>query len=165
MMIIKKTIALAAAAAAALMMLAGCGGEEEAAYDWSSLDLDVSQTASAIAAATNFDAEMVDLDADQIVMSYGGDIRSAEELGVSAAGGASAEQVIVAKCAEGNVSAVKDELKAYFADLAGIYGDYAPEEVPKLNSAVIVDRGRYVFAVVTADAAGAAAAIDAACGK
>ena len=160
---LRKTAALLAAAliAFSIMALAGCGGEK--APDWSKLDLDVSKAASDIAKATKFDAEMVDLDADQILMSYGGDIRSAEQLGVTAAGGASAEQVIVAKCG-GDTAAAAGEIRVYLSGLAGVYADYAPEEVPKLNGAVIVERGSYVFAVVTADSDGARAAIDAACG-
>ena len=159
----KRIAAAIAAVAAAAVIMAGCG-ENNDATDWSKLDIDVTQAASEIAKATKFDAEMVDLDADQITMSYGGDIRSADELGVTAAGGASAERVIVAKCSGGTADTVS-EIKALFTDLAGTYAEYAPEEVPKLNGAVIVERGSYVFAVVTSDAEGAAAAIDAVCGK
>ena len=158
-----RIIAAAAALIVSAGMLAGCGDSEKP-QDWSKLELDVSQAASAVAAGTKFDAEMVDLDQDQIVMSYGGDIRSAEQLGVTAAGGASAERVIVARCEDGKGADLTSELKSYFSDLAAIYAEYAPEEVQKLNGAVIVSRGSYVFAVVTADAEGAKAAIDAVCG-
>lgn len=159
----KKLTAALAALAISAGIFSGCG-ESETAPDWSSLELDVSQAASDIAAATKFDAEMVGLDEDQIVMSYGGDIRSAESLGICAAGGASAEQVIVAKCAEGGNAETSAEIKALFSDLAGQYADYAPAEVPKLENAVIIERGNYVFAVVTSDAEGARNAIDTVCG-
>lgn len=73
-----------------------------------------------------------------------------------------AEQVSVTLWKDdASAKAAADMLKTYLSDMAGTYGGYAPAEVPKLENAVLEQRGNSVLLAVAANADKARAAVDA----
>ncbi|MEG1857164.1 MAG: DUF4358 domain-containing protein [Pseudoflavonifractor sp.] len=71
------------------------------------------------------------------------------------------EQVSVLVLKDGDTAAATVEiLKTYLADLKESYKTYAPAEVPKLDAAILDQRGSSVLLVVANDAAKAQAALD-----
>lgn len=59
------------------------------------------------------------------------------------------------------LKALEEEVRVFWKDLTETYRDYAPDEVPKLESAVLETRGMQLAFVLCKDAAAAKSALDA----
>lgn len=148
----KKLMALMMAFVCALTMTA-CGGEEPAAAPFTA------ETLNAIEAAGAFSEELEELDADTAFMLY-----KLADYGLSRE---DLTQAMVlrsagATCEEGAVLVFSDEDKAAkAAEALGGYlesqieanVDYRPNEIPKLEGAVLKTQGNSVVMVVPNDAA------------
>ena len=124
------------------MALAGCGGAK----------VNNTVTAGGLADALNmtvpFDSEMKSASVDNYL--------SVPE-GAQAAGymsnGTTAEEIFVVRCAnEDDAKAVKTEMETLLADQRADMERYQPEEVSRLENAVLVQRGIYAVLCVSADA-------------
>lgn len=107
-----------------------------------------------------FSEELTELDKAAICKNY--DLEEDDLAGCAAAigSGATAENAVVL---EGVDSAAAERLeaamRAFLEDWIEGYSDYKPEEVPKLEQAVLRTRGSYVILCVSADSGKAAAAV------
>ncbi len=77
--------------------------------------------------------------------------------GAEAAGymsnGATAEEIIVVRCAsEADAKTVKTDIETFLADQRSNLERYQPDEVSRLDSGVLVQRGVYAVLCVSADA-------------
>ncbi|HHX54707.1 MAG TPA: DUF4358 domain-containing protein [Clostridiales bacterium] len=158
MMNFKKIAALLLCIVLAAAMIS-CGGKPNGG-DSAPVELDVKKTAESITSATAFSGEMIELPDDYIALNYS--IADTEKIAVWSSGAATAEQVIVIKTKSGATDKAKSSLDSWLSDQAAIYDDYAPDQAVLLRSATIKTAGGYIIAVVSADTAGAGAAIDAA---
>lgn len=158
---IKKIAALLLCAVMAAALIS-CGDKPDdggTAAEISAISLDIKKTAETITSATKFSGEMIELPDDYIALNYA--IDDTAEIAVRSSGAATAEQVIVIKTKSGKTDEAKASLDKWLSDQAIIYDDYAPDQAVLLRSATIKTSGGYLIAVVSADTAGAAAAIDA----
>lgn len=151
-----KRIRILALVLTLVLLLASCGAGK---YD--SLEIDPAALCSELIAAEGlFTDEMIVLNAKDSTAMYSG-ISSAE--GACACGiGAYAEEIAVLKCADAeDAKGACAVMSSYCTAQKVTFSTYAPAEVEKLNSAVIVTYGPYVVYAVTADNERAADLIDA----
>lgn len=150
----KKPILLAAALCL-LLSLAACGGGNSAAFD-------PDKATQAVLDSGAFSVTLEELDAS-LLYDFAGYGLDGDTLTASKAYSASgfAEQVSVTVWKDGDAAkAAAGMFKTYLADMADSYRDYAPAEVPKLESAIVEQRGSSVLLVVANDAAKAQSAVD-----
>ena len=109
-----------------------------------------------------FSVELTELDA-ALLYDFSGYGLDSSTLTASKAYSASgfAEQVSVTVWKdEAAAQAAVDMFKTYLEDMAATYKDYAPAEVPKLENAVLEQRGSSVLLAVANDAGAAKTAVD-----
>ena len=130
-------------ALALCLSLAACGGEE-------SKTIDINALAEELVNAATFGEPMNSLDSSVALGLYG----CAEGTSVCAyAGtGATAEEVAVFDCGSSDAAAalVSSPTQRNETRISQ-YSSYNPTEVPKLESAVIMQGGQYVVLIVAAD--------------
>lgn len=130
-------------ALALCLSLAACGGEE-------SKTIDINALAEELVNAATFGEPMNSLDSSVALGLYG----CAEGTSVCAyAGtGATAEEVAVFDCGSSDTAAaLVSSLTQRNETRISQYSSYNPTEVPKLESAVIMQGGQYVVLIVAAD--------------
>ena len=109
-----------------------------------------------------FSVELTELDA-AMLYDFSGYGLDGSTLTASKAYSASgfAEQVSVTVWKdEASAQAAVDMFKTYLEDMAATYQDYAPAEVPKLENAVLEQRGTSVLLAVSNDADAAKTAVE-----
>lgn len=137
------------------LLLASCGGGSATAYD-------PDKATQAILDSGCFSVELSELDAalQYDFEGYGLDTAALTASKTYAASGFT-EQVSVTVWKDD--AAAKNALEffqQYLLDQKDTYESYAPNEIPKLDSAVLVQRGSSVLLVVAADSGKAQAAAD-----
>ena len=135
-------------ALAMVFALAGCGSEEKKPVDINALGQQLVEAAA-------FGEPMNALDSAVALGLYG----AGEGTSVAAwAGtGATAEEVAVFDCGSAEAAeALVQSLEQRNEVRASQYADYDPEEVPKIENAVLVSGGQYVVLVVAQDPGSAA---------
>lgn len=147
----KKSILTILVAVLCIFALTGCKEkkQKEVAVDPAQLVADLgatvtSSTLSAVSAEVRTDTYMT-LDAAQI-----------DNITASLNSGTGACEVAVITCKDTSYTEeAKKQLKAYLDNRAELFAGYAPEEVPKLEDALIKSAGSYVVLCVTDDTAAA----------
>ncbi len=129
----------------ALLLLAGCAG--------SAVEINVIDAITKLHDGLVFDDIMSDMDTAAITRVF-----ALTESGVvSAAGyistGATAEEIFVIEAVEGKTQAVLDAIDDHLDYMISGYSSYGPEEVPKLQAAVVETHGNYIFFCVCKDTA------------
>ena len=153
----RRALSLALALIMALA-LAACGGSDEP------VAVDINALAGDLLAAATFGEDMNEIPAETApglygapegttAVAYGGSGATAEELAVFDCGSAEAAATLV------------DTLEARNQSRIESYSSYNPNEVPKLESAVILSGGQYVVLIVATDASAAAKIADEALNK
>ncbi len=141
-------------ALAMVLALAACGGNEPKAVDINAL-------ADEMLSAAEFGEPMNALDSSVALGLYG--CAEGTEVVAYAGTGATAEELAVFNCGSEEAStALADNLEQRNETRISQYASYNPAEVPKLESAVIIQSGQYVAFVVAADPSGARTAAEAA---
>lgn len=145
----KKMIA-ALLAVMMLLTLAACGG--------SAAKVDAQALADALVQGGRFDGAMSAMSADELRFSL------AEMPECTAAAyksdGTTKEIIVVAQCADSAAAAtMKASLETYVAEQKDEAAKYQPEELQRLDSAVLQTVGTCVVLCVSADSDGAAALI------
>lgn len=145
-------------AAALCLLLGACS----APADSGSAAFDPEAATQAVLDSGAFSVELTELDA-ALLYDFSGYGLDSSTLTASKAYSASgfAEQVSVTVWKdEAAAQAAVDMFKTYLEDMAATYKDYAPAEVPKLENAVLEQRGGSVLLAVANDAGAAKTAVD-----
>ena len=145
-------------AAALCLLLGACS----APADSGSTAFDPEAATQAVLDSGAFSVELTELDA-ALLYDFSGYGLDSSTLTASKAYSASgfAEQVSVTVWKdEAAAQAAVDMFKTYLEDMAATYKDYAPAEVPKLENAVLEQRGSSVLLAVANDAGAAKTAVD-----
>ena len=145
-------------AAALCLLLGACS----APADSGSAAFDPEAATQVVLDSGAFSVELTELDA-ALLYDFSGYGLDSSTLTASKAYSASgfAEQVSVTVWKdEAAAQAAVDMFKTYLEDMAATYKDYAPAEVPKLENAVLEQRGSSVLLAVANDAGAAKTAVD-----
>ena len=137
-------------AAALCLLLGACSSPAESG----TTALDPETATQAVLDSGAFSVELTELDA-ALLYDFSGYGLDSSTLTASKAYSASgfAEQVSVTVWKdEAAAQAAVDMFKTYLEDMAATYKDYAPAEVPKLENAVLEQRGTSVLLAVANDA-------------
>lgn len=136
-----KKLFIASASIIMTAALAACGS--------SGITADASTVADTISASVSFSETLTKVSANVELKKYGID----EDLVSDAAGYSSTAAVVdeIAVFKTDDTAAVYEKAQAYIAAQKESYTSYAPNEVPKLDSAVIEEIGDYVIVCVSDD--------------
>ena len=149
--------AVTAMAAIFCLLLTGCGEKAPAAVS----AYDPAATAEALRASDAFSGALEEIDKEMIPTYYGldeGSIQDAVAYGSLSAG---AEEIVVLVLKdEDSAKAAVEALKARVEAQKQALKDYQPEEVAKLDGAIVDQRGNSALLVVAADASAAQAVLD-----
>lgn len=141
--------------AALCLLLSACGGDSAKAFE-------PENAAKAVLDSGCFSVELDELDVSLLYdfQGYGVDDGAVTASKAYSASGFT-EQVAVLVCKDEDAAGqVKAFLEQYLSDMKDSYKDYAPAEVPKLDAAILEQRGASVLLVVPNDAAKAQSAVD-----
>ncbi|MBQ1459860.1 MAG: DUF4358 domain-containing protein [Oscillospiraceae bacterium] len=122
---------------------AGCGenGQQE---------VDVSALASALAQQVEFEAPMKELTAEQLSNYL--TLPEGAKAAAYMSNGTTAEEVMAVQCADSSeAAAVKSAIESFLSDQRAEMERYLPEEVARLENAVLAQKGSCVVLCVTAD--------------
>jgi len=145
----KKTIACILLAAA-LISLAGCGGKESTAFDGAALAQELLNRAA-------FSVSLDELPASKASVFYNVDGSKLVSAVMYHGSGISKEQIAIFEASdEAAAKAMVPVLQDLVAEWIEADRDYAPAEVPKLESAVLRQSGSNVILVVANDGDAAA---------
>jgi hypothetical protein len=136
----------------AAALLAGCGDAQAA---------DAGEVADELKTSLVFQDDMMEIEKDVLENYYRVTDEEIEDFKVyKSASGATAEEIAVFTAKSGKTEAVKNAVEMRVEDLGLSFEDYVPEEMVKINNAVIVTRGSTVALVVADDSDGAKSLLD-----
>ena len=126
------------------LALAGCGGAK-------TKDVDPDGLADALYMTVKFDSELKSVDAGNYM-----DLPDGAKAAARMSNGTTAEEIIVVRCAnENDAKTVKSQIETFVADQRADLERYQPQEVARLDNAVLTQRGAYVVLCVCGDTDGA----------
>ena len=175
----KKSVVVLLALALSVSMF-GCAKEEKQVYSVNENIADVQAeqaeaeeevviNAKDIAdalAALSYDDNIAEVDLDTAKMFLNLDGIDIVESYVYESSGATAEEIVVLKCADAaNASKAKDIFAQRIEEQTENFTDYVPEELPKLKDAVVVVNGEYAVLSVSKDASKAKEIVEGFIGK
>ena len=139
--------------------LSGCKGQEgggegsgESPEAQSAAEIQVQALADQLLAEVSFEDQLSQVDQNTALMLYGLEESQVADFAVYAGSGATAEEIAVFEAVDGDAAkAVQEGMQARLSSQISDYGDYRPQEVPKLESAVVKTSGNYVVLCVSAD--------------
>ena len=129
---------------AILLLLSGCAGTAEQ-------EIDLEAVSTAVAQGNLFSDDMNPAQTDILLMLYGLSQDEVAQVVGYVGSGATAEELTGADAAAKIAAQVQARVDAQLTS----FRDYAPQEVPKLESAVILQKGNFVVLCVCADNAAA----------
>ena len=135
---------IAAAGAAALCVVAaGCSKQ---------LTLEPADALAQLKDEITFTDQMTDMDSESTCRFYDVDTGLVNDSSAYVGSGATAESMAVFEAVDADAaSSIADALQTFTDGWIAGYSDYKPEEVPKLESAVLEQNGVYVVFCVSAD--------------
>ena len=135
---------IAAAGAAALCVVAaGCSKQ---------LTLDPADALAQLKDEITFTDQMTDMDSESTCRFYDVDTGLVNDSSAYVGSGATAESMAVFEAVDADAAgSIADALRTFTDGWIDGYSDYKPEEVPKLESAVLEQNGVYVVFCVSAD--------------
>lgn len=154
---------------AMICLLAGCGKTASESNSPTAALTPVTGAAEwvdILSATVPFEDQMISVDGVQAIGRYGADEAYAGDCALYISTAATPEEIAVFKT-EGQFHAdyFISLAEQYLAQQKESYSDYAPEQVPKLDTAVVRTCGDFVIVCVSADNEKAASVIDAYIGK
>lgn len=141
-----KKLILIILALSLLLSLGACGEKEESA------ELDAAALADALLKGNVFSVSLEELNPGKLTAFYGVSEEAVEQALLYHAAGTSKEQIVLLRAKDANAAAeTAAVLKALVAEWIRADTDYAPQEVPKLEKAVLRQSGAWVVLVVAND--------------
>ena len=136
----RKTVLLIAAVAA--LLLAGCGGKKA--------DFDVAALGNDLATKITYEDSLGQMDLDMAGMFLNLSDVNVTKAAIYEGSGGTAEEIIVLECAS-DEDAAKAEgvLKTRVSEQITSFTDYVPEELTKLNAAIVKVNGKYAVLSVS----------------
>ncbi len=145
----KKFLSLTLAAVLLCLSLAACGKDEAPAEVTASASDLAKDLVDAIADDTLGTDPVI---SDILASTYYVDMEQVAESASYMSTGATASEVTVIKCKDSSyVSDVSDIFKARVESQSELFASYAPDEVTKLEGAIIKTSGNYVVLCVTSE--------------
>ena len=142
----------AALAAALCMTVAGCGKQQA--------EINPADAVQQLKDSMSFTDQMTDMDSAGACRFYDVDTELVQDSAAYVGSGATAESLAVFEATDADAAErIADALQTFTDSWIKGYSDYKPEEVPKLESAVLEQDGVYVVFCVTADNAAAKTAV------
>ena len=125
--------------------LAACGGQAAAGFD-------PAADSAALLETTAFSEDLIEIDAETACMLYGIDGETVTGVAAYGSTGATAEEVAIFTLdSEESAAAALEALELRVSDRMVALADYQPQEIGKLECAVVEQRGDTVLLVVAAD--------------
>lgn len=147
-----KKIISAVLAAILCMSVSACGGN-------SSFDIDISSLSGELSGLPCFNNDIYKLEDSSLSYMY--ELADGVSASVYASSGATADEVAVFEAPDEDTAQQQLEIaKTHIDERTAAYASYMPDEVTKLNSAIVVREGRYVIVCVCSDYDAAQAVID-----
>ena len=135
-----------------VLLLCACGGETP---------YEPAATADALLESGAFSEHLESIDQDVACLLYGLDESTVTDSAVYGSTGATAEELAVFTLTDEEAAeAARAALETRISDQRAAYESYIPEEVTKLDVAILDIRGSSVLLVVAADIEAAEAALD-----
>lgn len=158
---IKKTVCIILAAMTVTCACASCGGKKDS--DGKGSDkaqtatetVDVAATADKLKSDISYDDSLVEFDSDKInkILGVSPDAYKSAKVYVSSTG-ATPEEI---GCFEANSDEMATSIEAALTmrlnNQKATFSDYKPEQAPKLDDAVLIVKGNYVYYCVSGDSA------------
>ncbi len=135
--------------------LASCGGNSEGETT-ANKDLNLDELATSLLTEVTFKYDMEKLDTDTALGLYSASAADISYVCMYSAGGASADEIAIFKANSDDATArIYSAAEMRIESQTTSFVDYVPEEVPKLNDAVLLRSGQYIVLCVseTPDAA------------
>lgn len=134
-------------------LLTGCGSKD--------IQIDVNALGNDLNTQIEYQDELMQIDADMAAMFLNLSELDIVNCAIYEGSGATAEEIVVIECAdESNAKNAQNVLSERVAEQKESFTDYVPEEIPKLDSAVIRICGKYAILSVSGDAKKAQSIID-----
>ncbi len=140
----KKLLILSLVFLLALYALSGCGGKQQA-----TVQFDPQEAADALFASEAFSDILSPIQTNIAAMLYDVPEESIDACSVYCSTGATAEEIAVFRCKdEAAAAALKKAAEQRIEAQKEAYESYAPQEIPKLENALLRYSGVYVVCVV-----------------
>ena len=141
----RKTVTIVCALVCALTALTGCGAAKEVNADVKALGAD-------LAGKITYQEELAELDIDTAAMFINLSDVNITDYVIYENSGATAEEVIVLECASADDAAkALAAFKTRVADQKESFENYVPEELTKLDAAVLATSDKYAVLSVSGD--------------
>ncbi|MBR1738846.1 MAG: DUF4358 domain-containing protein [Ruminococcus sp.] len=153
----KKTLCVLLAAAAVMCAGVGCGKDEDSksgdTKTSAAASVSVTETAEKLKSEVTFDSELTEHDASKIDRIHGITEDKYTEAKVYVDGSsATPEEIACFAAVDSDAAAeIKAVLQAEIDSQKDRFKDYAPEQAPKLDDAVLVVKGNNVYMCVSGD--------------
>ena len=122
------------------LALVGCGGGK-------AKEVNVAALADELANTVQFDSELKRVSLDNYLT-----VPEGAEAAAYMSTGTTAEEIIVVRCADdGEAKTMKAGIESFLADQRAEMERYQPEEVARMEKAVLAQKGSYVVLCVTSD--------------
>lgn len=149
----KKFVGMVAGVAVSAVLVCGCGSKD--------VTVDVHALGNDLSNKIVYQDSLMELDADTAAMFLNLSDINIADCAIYEGSGATAEEIVVIECASKDDAAKAESiLKDRVNEQKDSFTDYVPEELVKLDKAVIVTNGKYAVLSVSDDADGATAIIN-----
>lgn len=129
---------------AALLLFSGCSNNK--------VELDPSTAVEKMSEEITFTDQFAPLDSENANRVYGVDADLVEDSTAMVGSGATAESIAMFKAVDAkSAQDIEKQLEFFIDGYIDGYSDYKPEEVPKLESAIIERKDVYVVLCISAD--------------
>ena len=129
---------------AALLLFSGCSNNK--------VELDPSTAVDKMSEEITFTDQFAPLDSENANRVYGVDADLVEDSTAMVGSGATAESIAMFKAVDAkSAQDIEKQLEVFIDGYIEGYSDYKPEEVPKLESAIIERKDVYVVLCISAD--------------
>lgn len=141
----RKLLLVACTVACMMVSLTGCGGNKEVSADVKALGAD-------LAGKITYQEELAQMDIDTAAMFMNLSDVNVTDYVIYENSGATTEEIIVLECASSDdASKAANVFKTRIADQRESFENYVPEELDKLDKAVLATSGKYAVLSVSND--------------